>query len=84
MMPKHERILACLERFKAFSSKQLMRTRWAGDPIMDTQFERREAWLNARYDYLAEEYRKALNEADDVIGKQWAYDNRPKLSLPRR
>lgn len=35
-------------------------------------------WFEDRYNYLSEIYRQAVNDADHLIGKQWAYDNRPK------
>lgn len=37
-------------------------------------------WFTARYQYLDEEYRSAINAADNIIGKQWLYDRRPKLN----
>jgi len=36
-------------------------------------------WFEDRMEYLQEEYRKAINDADNIIGKQWHYDGRPKL-----
>lgn len=35
-------------------------------------------WFNARYQYLDEEYRRAINASENIIGKQWLYDRKPK------
>lgn len=74
-------ITACLQRFLDQKSKQLKRTAWAGEETMKRQYYARQAWFDARENYLREEARKAINAADNIIGKQWAYDHLPKCDI---
>lgn len=37
-------------------------------------------WFTDRYNYLQAEYANAINEADNIIGKQWLFDQRPKMA----
>lgn len=36
-------------------------------------------WFEARMDYLQEEYRMSINRCENIIGKQWLYDQRAQL-----
>lgn len=70
-----------MARYEEFVTRQLTRTHWSNNiETMYEPFAARSAWIEARREYLAEQYRLALNEADNIIGKQWSYDNRPASS----
>lgn len=36
-------------------------------------------WFEARMEYLQDEYRRAINDSDSIIGKQGRFDRRPTL-----
>lgn len=36
-------------------------------------------WFEDRMEYLQGEYRMSVNRADNIIGKQWLYDQRVRL-----
>lgn len=38
-------------------------------------------WFEGWYVIIQEDYRREINKADNIIGKQWLYDNRPKFPL---
>jgi hypothetical protein len=69
--------------------KQLLRNRWRYDSLRDTM-ERNAGtsyadltglrkWFEARHEILTEAYRKAVNDANNIIGKQYMFDQRPRL-----
>jgi len=76
-MIDHENILHCMERH---DQRYRAMTMFSTHPS-DTALRLRE-WFEARMDYLTEEYRRAINAADNIIGRQWLFDARPKLPPP--
>lgn len=65
----------------AMSREPLTATGMRFTPRMSDDDRRRLwEWFNARYSYLQEQYRRAINERDNIIGKQWLFDQRPKLN----
>lgn len=38
-------------------------------------------WFLARYSYLQVEYLNAINAADNIVGKQGQFDQRPRLTV---
>jgi hypothetical protein len=81
-MQHHDKVLACLERYNSWVSRQLTRTHWCGDETKKGAYEGRAEWISARRKYLEQEYAKALNDADNVIGKQWSFDAATKWFNP--
>jgi len=68
-MTADERILWCIKRHVAREHQ-----------IRLVRAELR-IWFLMRMDYLEREYLAAINAADNIIGKQWLFDQRPRLRL---
>lgn len=81
MKAQEHMIQECMERH----ARRYRDARW--DRLVEPHCSRLREWFGTRMEYLQEEYRTAINEADNIIGKQWLYDRRPKLperKLPSR
>lgn len=63
MKPTLNQAQTCLDRYKAWMSRQLTRTHWCGNKDMDIQYDEREVWLSARRRYLE----RAVREAERII-----------------
>jgi len=68
-MTTDERILWCMKRHVA-REHQISRVQ---APLR--------IWFLMRMDYLEREYLAAINAADNIIGKQWLFDQRPRFRL---
>lgn len=76
---RHERVAhslrVCADRYRRMTFFKMPRA----------EFEALREWFEAWHIELQRAYADALNEADNVIGKQWAYDDTMKqVALPAR
>jgi hypothetical protein len=46
-----------------------------GATMPNNQWRAYRAWVRARYNLLREHYAAAINDCDNIIGKQWHFDN---------
>lgn len=80
---EEQRIHACMERLaKRYRAAQAQTSTELIQRDMDAAAKLRRQlreWFEARMEYLQDEYRMSINRSDNIIGKQWAYDQRPRL-----
>lgn len=71
-------IAECMKRLKSRHNRAQWAVQDAGNPRVHEQLQ---YWFQDRYQYLQTEYATAINEAENIIGKQWLYDHRPMLNV---
>lgn len=64
-----------VERIEEAISRTVGRfRRYDGATMPNDQWRAYRAWIRARYNLLREHYAAAINDCDQIIGKQWHYD----------
>lgn len=72
-----DRIQACLMR----NAKRFYQNDSATMPHPHWKAYR--AWIRARHNYLSGVFAAAINDCDQIIGKQWHYEHKGGQLLPR-
>lgn len=75
-LDKVDRISACIKRNATRFYESY------GTSMPDPQWKAYRAWIRARHNYLAGVFAAAINDCDQIIGKQWHYDHMGGKQLP--
>lgn len=67
-----EALTRVVQRFRQYDSAKMPTGQWHAY----------RAWQRARHTALCREYAAEINRCDNIIGKQWHYDNTANVHLP--